>query len=203
VASKRLAKRRRRTKIENGAVVPVTTNGRPPAIADAFTRKRLLHAATLGNFQEDCARYAGIDPRTLFETLQRGEEAEQAIGRGEDPGPTERLFALFAREFKHAKAEAKVRTLSRITQAAEGLGPYRGNPQWTAAAWILERMHPDQFARRTVTEVGNKDGKAFAIADAVGTMPDEAIRREIVEVLAAMARDEEDEAVEPTKALPS
>jgi hypothetical protein len=204
MTSKRLAKRRRRTKVVQGKVVPATVQGQPPAISKGDVRTRLIHAATSGNYREDCAAYAGISKTTLYESIQRGEEAIAAIERGEDPGPTEKIFADFAAAFKNALAESKVRTLSIIDEASRGIGAFRKmGAQWTAAAWKLERMFPDQFGRRVGVE--NAGGKPFAVSEAAAKKPLDVLKKEIVEIATALMEesDEEESDGDGKKRLPS
>ena len=79
---------------------------------------------------------AGISERSFFKYQKIGKEDEEAGIDSE--------FAQFARAMKKAEAEAIRANLEIITMAAVD--------SWQAAAWILERRHPDQFGRRTRLE---------------------------------------------------
>jgi hypothetical protein len=191
--SARLARRRRK---------PGSVAGRKLAIDDAGIRKRLLDAALLGSYREDAAAYAGIGKDTLFQYLQRAEEARVLVAGGGSVEETELAIVEFVDAFKEAEAKAKARTLGTIVEAASGVrdpknkSKWLRRPQWQAGAWFLERKYPEQFGRRIA--VGNADGRPFALSSLAG-IPADVLKREILEILSTIS-DEEDAAIAP---LPS
>lgn len=129
--------------------------GRPPALTEE--RKRtILTAIRAGNYPLTAAIFSGISETTWYKYQQRA-----AAG---DPE-----FAEFAEAVKKATAQAEVHRLSIIGMAAKGCpAKYATNregelerdkqgnpvklesevfPQWTAAAWALERMSKEKFGR--------------------------------------------------------
>lgn len=101
------------------------TLGRPPVLLDDAKKARVIAAVRLGQGRNEAAASAGVARSTLFDALARG--------RRGDP-----LFADFADAVKAAEAFFERRALSRITKASRGT--------WQAAAWLLERKHPDRWA---------------------------------------------------------
>src|SRR5262249_9114159 len=96
---------------------------RPTKLSEDVTR-RLAPAARAGARHEQAALVAGIAARAFYGWMQRGEAAK----RGQ--------FLQCFQTVKKAEAEAAVRWLARIEQAAE-------EGVWQAAAWKLERRFPE------------------------------------------------------------
>ena len=59
--------------------------------------------------------------------------------------PTNRLHRSLNEALKKAEAEYKGELLESIMETATR----QKNPQWTAAAWLLERKYPDEYAQTT------------------------------------------------------
>ena len=59
--------------------------------------------------------------------------------------PTNRLHRSLNEALKKAEAEYKGELLESIMETATR----KKNPQWTAAAWLLERKYPDEYAQTT------------------------------------------------------
>jgi hypothetical protein len=74
------------------------------------------------------ARACGITATTVYRWMKRGE--------AEPEGP----FGEFCTALKRADAAAEAGWLQPVTAAAE-----RGD--WKAAAWLLERRHPQKWGR--------------------------------------------------------
>ena len=142
--------------------------GRPSKLTPEV-RERIVQALVAGNYRETASRYAGIDPRQFSRWMSRGEAAEAELERLEGLkrgtllkevtarrlkvtrkvtraqlidklSAPEEPYRLFAAEVELALAEAEVRDIAVIEKAAQ--------TQWQAAAWRLERMHPDRFGRK-------------------------------------------------------
>jgi hypothetical protein len=81
------------------------------------------------------AEAVGISGATVREWLRRGEDR--------DDRPSAEVFATFATDLRQAEGLAIADAVSKITTAA--------HKQWRAAAWWLERTHPEHYgARRTI-----------------------------------------------------
>lgn len=81
---------------------------------------RLLEALRAGNTRRAACHYAGITPET-FSQWQR--------------------FSEFSAAVQKAEADAEVRHVAQIAQAAM-------SGTWQASAWWLERRRPDDYGRR-------------------------------------------------------
>lgn len=90
-------------------------------------QKRICDAIRRGLHLDTAARLAGIDPSTFWRWMKYGEE-----GRSQ-------TYRNFYKAVKEAEAEAEERLVGHIESAALKC--------WQAAAWILERRHPERWAR--------------------------------------------------------
>lgn len=103
--------------------------GRPSKLTPDV-QERLLNAIRAGVTYEVACSHAGIAYSTLRNWIVAAEQG------ADDPAKLELLDAL-----KKAEADAEVTCIARIREAATG-------GQWQAAAWLLERRHPERWARR-------------------------------------------------------
>ncbi len=114
------------------------------------------------------ASQAGISLVTLDNWRDQGGQARAKMARGEKVTANQRAYAKFLGDLEKAEAEAVSARLSLIELAAKG-GAIRTKtvtktdpdgsvvvtetvetiaPEWTAAAWQLERRRPAEFGRR-------------------------------------------------------
>jgi hypothetical protein len=87
-----------------------------------FVYKAIIEAINQGNWQSTAARSVGIEPRTVSRWVQ--------IGRGDHP--TKKAvepFISFANEIENALAKAEQSLVKDL----------RGEDDWRAKAWLLER----------------------------------------------------------------
>lgn len=87
----------------------------------------ILESIRAGNYAETAAAAAGISQSTFYLWLQKGAAGEPN-------------YSEFSEAVKEAEAIGEQRCVALITKAA------RRN--WTAAAWMLERKHPERWGRR-------------------------------------------------------
>lgn len=113
-----------------------------PTKLNAATRDAIVEYVTAGMPKGIAAEAAGIGKSTFFDWIKRGEAEPDSD------------FSDFSDAIKKAYAEAAVRNLAIIQLAAK--------TNWQAAAWYLERTRPDEFGRRTRSDVtlGARDGEA-------------------------------------------
>lgn len=109
----------------------------------AAGRRRLLDAIAAGNTRKVAAIHAGIGRSTLLRYLQ--------IGRKQKRGKMRDLWDAV----KKAENVAVVRNVGLISTAAD--------KNWTAAAWWLERRHPDDWAKKDKHEVTGRNGGPVVI----------------------------------------
>lgn len=107
--------------------------GRPvPSLSDPRVQY-LLEALEAGAFVQDAARGAGLSPRSVWRWIERG-KAEGEEG-------TEGSYWQLWHAIEAARLIAHTQALAVIMEAAD-----RGN--WRAAAWWLERAHPEKWSLR-------------------------------------------------------
>ncbi len=119
--------------------------GRPSKLTKGVADK-ICRALRIGAFMECAVSVGGVGRSTVYTWLRTGEEDIKKKRRT--------IAAKFKREFDKASAEAEFRKLQVIDNAAMR----EGDPDWKAAAWMLERKWPDRWARRQVLSVTRDDG---------------------------------------------
>lgn len=82
-----------------------------------------------GLSNKDICRAVGIHEATLYRWLSK---------------PSGRLHRALGESLKKAETDYKRTLLTTIREAAT-----KRNGQWTAAAWLLERKYPDEYAQAT------------------------------------------------------
>ncbi len=133
-------------------IARIRTRGRPCGLTPE--RESLLMAAIARGLPlKEAASLAGIS----YDTLNRWRNEAQA-----ENAPPE--FRHFCEALKRAQAAAVDILLGRIQEAAQ-----RGD--WKAAAWILERRHPDAWGRQQRVEHSGPNGSPIAT---VSVSPQEA-----------------------------
>lgn len=100
--------------------------GRPTKLTPQV-QERICGGLVNGGTIEAAAGAAGVDERTFYRWVARGET-------GEEP------YCQFCQAVQKARDEAEQRLLSIIADAAPDT--------WQAAAWILERSRPQRWGRR-------------------------------------------------------
>lgn len=109
------------------------------------TRDTLARVIGAGGTYALAATVAGISERTLYAWLERGDPARR---RARD-APHRDLRAAIDR----ARAQRESDLVLQMTRAAQ-----RGS--WRAAAWLLERRHPERWAtpsQRDAIRVGTDE----------------------------------------------
>ena len=125
----------------------VVKRGRKSKLDDA-RRDKLLKAIRVGNDKKVACALAGISEATLYRWL---ELAQKKNARAE--------LREFRESLERAEAEAEVLKVGRVSQAAD-------NGRWQAAAWWLERKHPERWGQQTKikTEVSGPNGEPISIS---------------------------------------
>jgi len=106
--------------------------GRPPVLDDV-KRREILAILAVGCSRRVAAAYVGCSPTTIQNTA------------GRDP--------QFAEALRHAEHQAELSYLRAIQKAA------RKEQYWRAAAWVLERRNPQDFALRSPDALGPEQVK--------------------------------------------
>lgn len=103
--------------------------GRPTDLTPPV-REKILQALSLGNSRKQAAAFAGIGESTFRRWLQRGREEPEGV------------FREFRESVLEAEARAQIAAMACVTKAIR-------DGDWKAAAWMLERRVPEQFAPRS------------------------------------------------------
>jgi len=125
---------------------PVVKRGRKTKLDEARADK-LIKAIKGGNDKKVACQFAGISETTLYRWLEQS-KSKNASQELRD----------FRESFERSEAEAEFAYVTRIAQAAS-------NGRWQAAAWWLERKHPERWAQHTKiqAEISGRDGGAITI----------------------------------------
>jgi transposase-like protein len=122
--------------------------GRPTKLT-ADLKERLIGALRSGAPNETAAGFAGIAESTFYAWLARAQDDLKANPEIATD------YTEFQEAVEKAQAEAELEKLLIINAAAKGKPTTEGAPgtagQWQAAAWFLERRHPERYGRRIVT----------------------------------------------------
>jgi hypothetical protein len=116
--------------IHNGAAVGA------PTIFNEELGARVVQVLRAGGYLETAAAVAGVSRRRLNEWLRKGDPA--------GANPRYEPFRRWRERVESAKAEAEARNVALIAQAATS--------NWQAAAWLLERLYPERWARPSQRE---------------------------------------------------
>jgi transposase len=116
---------------------PAKPAGGRPTKLNPEAAERALTVLRAGGHAEVAAQAAGVALRTWQEWLQRGDPR----GRKAADSP----FRAFRRQVAEAEAAGEARHIALIARA--------GTTSWQAAAWLLERRHPERWARPAPREV--------------------------------------------------
>ena len=93
--------------------------GRPRAL-DELKRRELIATIRAGCGLETAARYVGVSPRTVHRELRRNKQ--------------------FWDQYRRAELRSRIGPLNTMGRAVR--------ESWRAAAWMLERKSPRDFAKR-------------------------------------------------------
>lgn len=116
--------------------------GRPTKL-DEDAIARMVKVLKAGGYVDTAAAVGGISRATYFAWRERGhpdgvlpegetDDAKRTLSAEDEP------YRAFRRLVDHASAEGEARNLAHIASAAMR--------DWKAAAWILERTHPERYA---------------------------------------------------------
>lgn len=122
-----------------------------PLLYNAVRHEKIVEAVRRGAYRTEAARVVGIGGQTLWTWLDEGGQASDAdIPYDEPAGRYRKLYE----DVVQAEAEYILELRDKINVAAKSEKPNT----WQAAAWTLERMHPEKYGRRdtTVIEGGDK-----------------------------------------------
>lgn len=125
--------------------------GSPPKIDNKNIRDRILAALSKGATYIMACNYAGVTYVTFRQWMITAEKIES----GEKEIKTERdqICVDFRQEVLKVESMAALKWLEKIDNAMD--------IHWQAAAWKLERRHPDQYGRPEKRLVNDDADKAL------------------------------------------
>lgn len=103
--------------------------GRPSKLTPDI-QARIVSAIRAGNYIETAAAYVGISKTTLYKWMRDGARAKSGKKK-------EFMYAV-----EKALAVAEMNAVATVKVASD--------KTWQAAAWHLERSHPDRWGRRAI-----------------------------------------------------
>lgn len=160
-------------------VVRHRDNGTPVTAGE-----QVIERIQLGLDLQSAADSAGISRATLHNWRLAGARHRAAASQGKKLTPAQRRLAEFLDALERAEAEAEANRLAIISRAAQGGAVVTKTtvkrsgdgqvlertevtetlrPEWTAAAWWLERRKPQKYARRV--EVTGAEGQPLVPQD--------------------------------------
>jgi transposase len=95
-------------------------------------QEKIVQALHVGMYHKQAAAFAGISVSSFYAWIAKGEQ--------DDEQGLDTPFARFRHAVEGAEAKGEAELLGLITLAAR--------TSWQAAAWRLERKHPEKWARR-------------------------------------------------------
>ena len=124
--------------------------------------EKITTAIRLGATYKLAAQYAGISEVTLYDWIKKANENPDSP------------YGVFLHAINEAEGKAALTSLSKIQKASER--------DWRAAAWLLERRHPESYGK-TITE------SKVEVKAAVAPIDPQVLLEMSPEQLAALAGD--------------
>lgn len=139
----------------------------------------LVEVLADGNYISTACQYVGIGESAFYEWRERGQseverldmqgldgesmaqeaccgELIEALDRCPEPfDPDEWAFVVFKYQTERARSRAEVNSLKLIRNAAD--------TSWRAAAWYLERTHPERYGLRQSVNLAGSPGAPVQI----------------------------------------
>ncbi len=145
---------------------PTENLGKVPIIRkDRERAETVIKAIGDGHTTTMAAQAGGIARRTLYDWIDKGQDARHAISVDPEAQltPYDQEYLWFLEQYETAQLERKRTLLARIEAAGSDAG------KWQANAWLLERLYPDEFSmKRSVSLVSNGNNKQVFTLDMGG-----------------------------------
>lgn len=139
--------------------------GRPTKLTPEL-QTRIVNFLRTGAYVETAAAAAGVSKQTLYDWLKRGARVgRDELGEVTPKDHPDADYARFLDAVEVAQAEADVGDLAIIRKAAQ-------DGYWAAAAWRLERKHPDKWGRREVLALTTAEHQTDELVAAIQDDPE-------------------------------
>lgn len=106
-------------------------------------QERICQLISAGNYIKTACQAVGISEQTYINWMEWGEKSRKG------------LYFVFFEAVKKAEAQAIARNVAVIQAATKD--------NWQAAAWWLERKHPQDWGKKERHEHVGKDGEAIQL----------------------------------------
>lgn len=113
--------------------------------------QRVLEATNNHATSEVAAAWAGLATSTFYKYLAAGRDERERILAGGKPAKGKAPFVEFADAVEKGRGQSAMSALAVIKSASV--------ESWQAAAWLLERTRPKEYARRFVPELPSEEGE--------------------------------------------
>ncbi len=157
-----------------------------PSKLDAERQKRVVDAILAGAPQAVAAAHGGIAESTHHAWCARGRAAQEAAESGRPVPEADGPYRDYLTAVEHARREWELRQIALIQRAAQGQ-PWEKRKTvtvtmpdgsvkttttvdtgvtyyWAAAAWLLERRLPQQYASLHRAEITGPEGAPIALS---------------------------------------
>lgn len=112
--------------------------GQPLKLLKPGVKEKFLSAIAKGASYTIACGYAGISYQTLRRWIKYAEPLAELFEEQIETNPYREYFAFYC-DIKRVESYAALKWLEKIDKAADF--------HWQAAAWKLERRHPDDYGR--------------------------------------------------------
>lgn len=144
----------------------VRERGNPLKLLNEDLQKKFMYAIFMGATYRLACSYVGISYQTLRNWINKAEKLLDLSDEQLD-GHNDKVFVDFYYSLKQVESAAALKWLEKIDKASE--------IQWQAAAWKLERRHPESYGRdERVNDSENKDKDIDKAKEIVNAMKGEA-----------------------------
>lgn len=143
--------------------------------------EKVCEGLRFGAYFESSCRYAGIAPQTAYQWLALAKEEAERQEKPPDSRPDRNKrykpgMMDFAEAVSRVGAEREVALSGVVLRAATGRNDANGNPvvpgDWKAAAWLLERRFPNNWAQQQKVEAKVEHTLSETIVSMVSQMRD-------------------------------
>jgi hypothetical protein len=124
--------------------------------------EEISKAISTGLTFADACSLVGISETSFYTWRRKGDaELKRRGAKAAKSDPNAEPYVQFTQSIKGAIPRRKRKLLNMIYKHAE--------IEWVAAAWLLERMHPDEFSlvQKVRTELTGKDGGAVKVQNGI------------------------------------
>ena len=121
-------------------------NNRPTMCSEASI-DTILTGIRQGLSYKDASTLAGISETTIYNWKRLGRNAQTREDNNKSLTYNDQMYLKFIHALNKAEVQQKQDALMKINEAA------KDKKHWHAAAWLLERKHPDEFGRRNRVEI--------------------------------------------------